>query len=249
MDDGTMTGRIVQLIDAVTAAHSVSLGELARDTGLPRSSVHRIAEDLCRRGLLVKVEDRYQLGSRIVTWGCRALEESTLRMAAAPVLAELHDRSKQFTWVYRVDGDDVQIIDRSNPAPIPALISRLPWPRTLQRAGLVLAAGGRAAIADRPERVEELLRAGVPRSSPYSPAGADRIVEAITHCRENGWTVDREGFILGWACVAAPVKDANGNTVGVIGVTGRSGSFDPTRHIDPVRAGAEAASARLRSAA
>lgn len=245
MDDGTMAGRIVQIVDAVTAAGPLTLAELARTTTLPRSTVHRIAEDLCGRRLLVKAGERYELGARVISWGCRALAENNMRAAAAPVLSELQSRSGRFTWLYRVDGEDVQMIDRALPANVPDLVSRGPWPRSVHRAGLMLAAGGQVAMADHPERVEELLRQGLPRSSPYSPVRAKQIVDGMTRCRETGRAIDREGFMPGWACVAAPIRDAAGVTVGAIGITGRAVSFDPTKMANHVVAGAEAVNTRL----
>lgn len=245
MDDKTMAGRIVQIIDAVTAEGPLTLAELARTTCLPRSTAHRIAEDLCSRHLLVKAAERYELGTRVISWGCHAMARDRLRVAAAPVLADLHSRSGRFAWLYRVDGEDIQLLDRTLPASVPDSVSRLPWPRNLRRAGLLLAAGGQVAMADHPMQVDELLRQGLPRTSPYSPVRAQQIVEGMTRCRETGRAIDREGFLLGWACVAAPIRDGAGATIGAIGITGRSVSFDPARLAAHVLTGAEAVSACL----
>lgn len=244
-DDGTMPGRIIQVLDALTRAGPQSLGELTRETGLPRSTAYRIAEDLRRRDVLVKMEDRYELGSRILSWGCRALAENKLRSAAAPLLAELHHRSRNLVWLCRADGEDTQIIDRSIPTGARGAYTARMWPQSLHRAGLLLAAGGQAAVADHPDLVERLLGEGIPRPSRYSPQGASKIIERIKKCRETGHAIDREEFLLGWACVAASIRDESGRTVGVIGITGRSTSFDPTKHAAHVLAGADTIGARL----
>ena len=57
MDDGTVLGRALLVLDACLCTSQVaSLAELTSATGLPKPTVYRLAEQLVRRRLLDRVE-------------------------------------------------------------------------------------------------------------------------------------------------------------------------------------------------
>jgi IclR family acetate operon transcriptional repressor len=68
--------RTVDLLECLAMdGPELSLAELARATGLPKSTAHRIAETLVRRGLVARGErtQRYRVGMLAATLGDRAL--------------------------------------------------------------------------------------------------------------------------------------------------------------------------------
>ena len=249
MDDHTVMGRAVAVLDAVAASAPASLTALTEATGLPRSTAYRIAEDLCRRGVLDKRDGIYHLGARLVSWGSRALGDDRLRQAAYAHMWDLHHRSGEFAWVTRVDADTIDMIDKTFGPQVPWRMTAGPFPPEQQRAGLLHSAGGRAAIAGRPDLVEHLIRGGVPRPTPYAPTRPDQIRDAMARCHESGYSTEHEHFMLGWRCVAAPITDAEGRVCGVIGITGRGLRFGPQRYAEHVRRSADEITRTLPQAA
>ncbi|HEX6356653.1 helix-turn-helix domain-containing protein [Actinophytocola sp.] len=92
MDDHTVTGRILAVLDAV-ADHDgpISLAELTRAVAVPKPTVRRIAADLCARRMLRRCADDggYLLGPRVLELGMRAAAQLDLRQAATPYLQDL----------------------------------------------------------------------------------------------------------------------------------------------------------------
>jgi DNA-binding IclR family transcriptional regulator len=86
MDDHTVTGRVLAVLETV-AAHDrpMSPAELTRAVAIPRPTVRRIATDLCGRRMLRQgVDGGYLLGP-----GMRAASQSGLRQAATPNMQDL----------------------------------------------------------------------------------------------------------------------------------------------------------------
>lgn len=248
MDDHTVSGRTVAILDLVALSGVASLAALTEHTGIPRSTAYRLAEDLCRRGVLLKKDNLYRLGSRIVAWGCQAAASNELRQAADPYVWDMYERTGEFAWLYLVEGEDVHMLARSHGS-LPGQMASIPWPKGQHRTALLLAAGGRAAVAGRPDLVEDLLAGGVPRTTPYAPRRHDQIREGMARCRESGFAVEQECFAQGWGCVAAPISDPSGQTCGVIGLTVRAGRLTPQRFSGRILGAAEAIAGRLRASA
>ena len=72
-------------------SHTPELGvnELARRSGLPRTTARRLAQELVACELLDRSGGRYRLGAWLAELGARVPAHRSLRVAAAPYLEEL----------------------------------------------------------------------------------------------------------------------------------------------------------------
>jgi DNA-binding IclR family transcriptional regulator len=96
----------IALLDAVAVGGPASLAELVEASGLSRATVHRLAVALEAHGLLRRdPSGRFALGLRLVGLGREAAERWPLGERAAPVLAELRDRTGESVQLYVRDGD------------------------------------------------------------------------------------------------------------------------------------------------
>src|ERR1700723_260018 len=102
MPGGTMTSqagactpsavidRISLVLDAFDGPGRLSLAQVVRRTGLPRSSAHRMLERLVQLRWLRRHGRDYELGMRLVELGSLAVHQDRLVRAARPLLDELH---------------------------------------------------------------------------------------------------------------------------------------------------------------
>lgn len=175
---------------AVLAAFSpdrvnMSAGELARATGLPKSTITRLTHTLIQLGYLSFSEEsgRFQLHPRILSLGYPVLAGVDRRHVAGPLMQELADSSGGTVSLGIRDGLGMILIERSRSRTVRALPldigSRLP---------LATTAMGRAyfALADEAER-EAILRL-------YQETVPDRLAEvaesfdaAVAEYRANGY--------------------------------------------------------------
>src|SRR5215470_10565363 len=96
--------RAVAVLDAVARSGPCSLADLVASTELTRPTAHRLALALEHHGLLTRTADgRFVLGGRLTAWGAAA--ESTLAVAAAPVLGELSEATGESAQLFVRAGD------------------------------------------------------------------------------------------------------------------------------------------------
>ncbi len=230
---GVLT-RVAQILDAfVDAGETLTLAQLTKASGLPRSTVHRYAEQLVDVGWLERQAGTYAIGSRLFELGSLARRCSRLRIAARPHLQWLAATSSLAVNLAVLDGVEVVYLERM-------LLRQFKLPtRDGGRMPAYCTGVGKALLAYADEAdVERVLQAGLEPRTPFtvtSPAALRSELEAI---RATGIAHDREEAYRGIVCVAAPVR-GSGRAIAAVSVSGPRGSYDPANATSLVRRTAE----------
>src|SRR5687767_12518593 len=88
----SVLGRAVAVMNLFLNGEAVlGLHDLTERTGLPRSTVHRLAEKLVALGWLERIPTGYRLGLQLFELGCSVPTPSKLRNAAAPWLRKANE--------------------------------------------------------------------------------------------------------------------------------------------------------------
>lgn len=223
MDDHTVTGRVVAILDVVADAGApVTLADLTRATGIPKPTVRRIAADLVARRMLERDEYGYRLGPHMLLLGTRAAEQQGLAALATPHVHDLLARTHEIAWVGTVADRGVTLLNcafGTNRAQLGRAFTR-GFPLT--HPALPATAMGRLLFAERPELTERFRGRPLPRMTRYTLATWPQLDAAIVAVRDTGLAVEQEQGALGYSCVAAPLRGADGSLIGMIGVTGRT---------------------------
>ena len=249
-------------MEALDANHPyLSVSELARRSGLPKSTTHRLVGELCRLGLLESTRDGIRLGFRLFELGQLAQARLRLRQLALPMLGELVPRHRglrdaalpfmedlmeathQRVHLAVLEGVEVvyvQILGSRSGMAMPSRIGgRLPAHAT----GV-----GKAILAfSPPSVVSARMEAGLPRLSPRTIVMPGALTRELATIREQGVAYDREESSPGIACAAAPVFGMHGVVVAGLSVSGRTGQIDVEKIAPAVRTAALALSRRLRT--
>ncbi|HET9692585.1 MAG TPA: IclR family transcriptional regulator C-terminal domain-containing protein [Acidimicrobiales bacterium] len=169
--------KAVSILDALEGGPA-SLAGLVASTGLPRATAHRRAAALEGHGLVARDgEGRWVLGARLAALAAAAAgARRGLVEVAAPVLADLRDRTGESAQLYVPDGDArVCVAAAESPHGLRTIVAvgaRLPLDRG--SAGRVLLGAGGPWVATVGER-----EAGVASvSAPVRAAGA--VVAAVS---------------------------------------------------------------------
>ncbi len=90
----SMLDRFTAIIDAFEdASAALTLDQIAARARLPRSTTHRILDQLVRLRWLTHSGRGYRLGARTSSWGTGESADARLRSVAAPVLHDLQMRT------------------------------------------------------------------------------------------------------------------------------------------------------------
>lgn len=109
----SMVERMTLILDAFDGPGSqLILEEVARRTGLPRSTAHRILDQLVQLGWLRHATPGYALGPRVLALGAGERVSEDLRWAAAPVVQDLALRTGLVVHLAVLEGGSVRYLDK-----------------------------------------------------------------------------------------------------------------------------------------
>jgi DNA-binding IclR family transcriptional regulator len=216
----------------------LTLAEIARSAGLPKSTAHRVLGMLTEVGAVEQVAGGYRIGLRMFSIGALP-PEAALREAAMPHLEELHRVTGQTLHLAILRGADVvyleKLLPRRSSVVMPSVVGdRLPATCT----GV-----GKALLAFSPGDVAAAALAGpLERRTARSLGSLAEVRRELDTIRDRGHAFDREEATAGVACVAVPVLAAPGRAVAAISVAYPAAAGTGQALIAPLRETAAAIS-------
>lgn len=207
------------IIELVRENRTSTLAELTDMTGLAKSSVHAHLTTLTDLGFIVREGNEYRLGLRFLELGEEVRNhrsEYRLIHDHVKTLAEQFDERAQFiveengegVYIYRETGSHAVQTDSG--------IGR--------RIFLHSTAAGKAILAALPEeRVREILdEHGLASVAERTITDREELLRELETVRERGFSFNREENLRGLNAVGVPVRDANGEVLGAMSVSGPS---------------------------
>ncbi|MGE3447405.1 MAG: IclR family transcriptional regulator [Microbacteriaceae bacterium] len=234
----SVLGRASDLLSSFRPGESnVSLSELARRTGLPKATAHRLTGELVRLGFLERQGYGLRLGVRLFELGSHAPGPQTLRTSAAPAIMHLSATTRLTVHLGILDGSQVVYIDKRNGGtPLPglptAIGSRMPAHAT---------ALGKALLAV----IRDDLPRDLPRLTPHTVVERRRLEAMLDEVRSRGLAFDRQEARIGFECVASVIYGRCGEPIGALSLCGPVGSFDADAQAGAVLTAAASVSAGL----
>lgn len=221
----SMIERMTLILDAFDASTpTLTLLGLVERTGLPRSTVHRILDQMIKLRWLAHTSGGYRLGMRALELGGLTADHNEIRDAVSPLLHELSQRTGMVGHLAVLDGRDVVYLDKAGGRFASSLPTRLGGRMPAHATGV-----GKAMLAClEPNIAEAAVRSRLPRLTPRTICEADALSRELQQIRmRQGVAIDREEAVVGIACVAAPLR-GRGTAPAAISLSGRADamSFD-----------------------
>ncbi|GIE75552.1 hypothetical protein Aph02nite_15020 [Actinoplanes philippinensis] len=204
----TVTSRALDILGAFDGEHrSLSLTDLARRTGLPLATAHRLVGELHRWGALAREPNgEYVIGRRIWQLGLLAPVQSGLRQAASPFLHDLYGTTLATVHLAVRDGLEVLYVERLAGHVSVPVVSRVGSRLPMHATGV-----GKVLLAYAPEEVRAEVLQRLTRITAYTVTQPARLLEQLRRVRAEGYATTGEEMSLGACSVAVPVR--NGDTV------------------------------------
>ncbi|OYN74943.1 IclR family transcriptional regulator [Mycolicibacterium sphagni] len=218
--------RISLVLDSFDGPGRLTLAQIVRRTGLPRSSAHRMLERLVALRWLRRDGRDYELGMRLVELGSLALHQDRIHRAAIPLLRDLHRATGLVVHLAVLDGSDVVYLEKIGEQMGAAIPTRVGG-----RQPAHCTAVGKAILGENDTTEIDLSN----RRTRYSIATAAQLEAELAKVRAHGVAFEREESLPGFGCVAAPIGPA-GHAVAAVSVCGPMNrmSFD-NRLVAPIR--------------
>jgi DNA-binding IclR family transcriptional regulator len=210
--------RISLVLDAFDGPGRLSLAQVVRRTGLPRSSAHRMLERLVQLRWLRRQGRDYELGMRLVELGSLAVHQDRLHRAAQPFLHELHRATGLVVHLAVLDGVDVVYLEKIAGGFGAAVPSRIGGRQPAHCTAI-----GKALLAfSDPGRLDDFDIDLLPRKTRYSISTRRQLTEELKAIRARGVAYERAESVAGFGCVAAPIGDVGqaGEPIAAVSVCG-----------------------------
>lgn len=222
----------------------LTLSELVAHTGLPKTTVHRVAVELVQLGALERRIGGYSLGPRLFELGQLVPRQRRLRDVALPYMQEVYEATRetvQLALLDRLEVLDIEIIHGHRRVSGPASRSgRMPFHCT----GV-----GKAIVAFSPPDV--VAQALARPLAPWTPRTiTDRVLLRVelAQIRRDGVAFDRGESERSLVCAAAPIVKADDTALAAISVSmGDRSPLALKRVVPMVKRAADAISTDLRN--
>ncbi|MGW1789349.1 IclR family transcriptional regulator [Streptomyces tubercidicus] len=237
-----MLDKAAHILECFTPdVESYRLSELARCTGLPKPTVHRLTADLVRLGWVERSGTRYRLGAKLFELGSRVPRRRDLREVALPFLQDLFEATRETVHLGVREGLEVVYLERIHGHDALRLPSRIGGSLPLSCTAV-----GKALLAfSGAELTEELLSRPLPSLTPRSLTDPALVRAALEKTQVAGLAYEEEEAVEGVSCIAAPVF-AGGVTVAALSVAVPRERFSAARLAPAVRTAALGLSRVLR---
>lgn len=195
-----------ELVDCLgQAGEPVTLAYVRSALDMPKSSTHRLLNDLAALGIVRRTEDgRYSLGPRLLYWGEAAADTFDLPAIAEAPMRNLRDTVEESVHLYIREHDTRICIAAVEGRHVlrPFIQLGRPLPLRVGAAGKLL-----LAFADSQVQDLELGRVRSSKSS-RSSALADTLEEQLAQIRSQRWATSVGEREEGVSAVATAIVDA-----------------------------------------
>ena len=230
-------GRIIQILENLSLnENSISLTELSKIHDAPKSSLRLLLKGLVEEGLVIQIDGNYSLGPRAFRLGSILLSALRRKRGSELIRDVMQQLSLETgeTVLFAVPDEDgtsmtyVDLVESTNAVRFSRSVG--------DRRPLFCTAGGRMLLATRPsDEVSEYLKnTSLVKFTESSITDKNALAEEIERARIAGVVQTRDQAASDLTGTAAPVRNADGDVIGVLVVAAPSARIE-TRKEEFVR--------------
>jgi DNA-binding IclR family transcriptional regulator len=210
--------RALRALELIAEAGELGVTELGRRLDVHKATASRLAATLAERGLLERdpASERYRLGFGLIRLAGAAMAGLDLVSSARATLEDLAESTHETVTLGVLSGDDVVSIDQVTGT---RSIVSVSW--VGKRSALHTTSTGKVLLAhmSEPER-ERRLAGSFERATKRTITDPATLRMQLDEIRRRGYAQTLEELEEGLNAVAAPVRQADGEVVAALSVSG-----------------------------
>ena len=206
----------------------LNLTEVSAGIGLSKSTTHRLLGTLETTGMVEfdKRTARYRLGLKAFRLGSVVAKSMELVKQGDPLVAATAADTSETAFLVLADGNEALCLRRFDGSHQIRVLYLEPGRHSAFNCG----AAQRVLLAHLPDsRWEEVVAGHVRRLTQYSLVSRDELERDRREIRERGYSVSWEDVTLHACALGAPVRDADGNVVAAVSISGIVQRFSAER--------------------
>ncbi|WP_020618703.1 IclR family transcriptional regulator [Paenibacillus daejeonensis] len=219
--------RSMDVLNLFLTHTKLSMNEMVKLSGIPKTSVHRMVGSWEEMGFLHRdAEGTYSLGLLFLQFGNLVAERLDIRHAALPAMERLRDAVGEAVHLVLRDGEEaiyIEKLDTNHPVRLFTKIGK--------KAPLYAGASSRIILAFIPEEEREAYLADLALEPISSGTIIDKALlrESLERSRATGYSFSRSELESYTAELSAPIFDHAGRILAAISIAGLEVTFDEER--------------------
>jgi IclR family pca regulon transcriptional regulator len=211
--------RGLSILEAFDQGHPrLGISDLAKRTGLPKSTIHRLVHTLCSVGYMIPAGqgNKYTLGPKVLGLGFAVLSSLELREVAQPYLLELSREVGETVNLAVLDEWRLIYVERIKTQQIVNINLHVG-----SRLELYNTAMGRILAAFKEKDwLTQYLRylEKIPEAKPYWMNSGEKLMAILEEVRKNDFAINNEELTPGLLSVASPVRNREQRVVGAVNI-------------------------------
>ncbi|MDO1483983.1 transcriptional regulator [Rhodococcus rhodochrous] len=217
----SMLDRVVRILESFDDTQPrLTVGSLARRSGIPQATAYRLVGELVQHGLLTRDDDgRVRLGLRLWELVARSAPARDLREAALPFLQDVQSVVHQHTQLAVLQDDEVLVLERLSASD--SVVNQASVARRLPVHDTSL---GMSMLAFSPAEVQEAYRRRHPEVEKRFAATTRDFRRALAEVRRRGYARFDGVLDEGTTGIAVPVLARSGHALAALGVVVPTGA-------------------------
>jgi IclR family acetate operon transcriptional repressor len=210
--------RAIRALELIAEAGSLGVTELGRRLDVHKATASRLVATLAERGLVERdpVTEKYRLGFGLIRLAGAAMAGLDLVRTSHPILEELAERTRETVNLGMLSGDSVVYVDQVSGTR--AIVS-VSW--VGRRTPLHCTSNGKVLLAHlAPAERDRLLAGPLERATPATIVDPNALIAQLQEIKVRGYAQTLEELEEGLNAVAAPVRQADGEVVSALSVSG-----------------------------
>jgi DNA-binding IclR family transcriptional regulator len=239
----TVASRLLALLAAFDGTHRrLTLTELARRSGLPVSTAHRLIGELVDGGALERDDEgRYQPGRLLWKVGLSAQVQGRLREIAEPFLHDVYAATMATVHLAVRDGDQVLYLHTVRGLASTPIVSSVGSRLPMHATGV-----GKVLLAHAPVEVQQRVLTSLTRVTAHTVTRPPVLAGQLDGIRRDGVATTAEEMTLGACSLAVPViRSSDASVAAAIGVVVGSLKRDRLRLLGALQVAARGIGRRL----
>lgn len=191
---------------------SLTLAQLAAETGWPKPTLLRVLGTLVEQEMLEHVGGAYRLGVGCLDLSEAYLDHLRIRRLSAPLLSELRTDLNETCHLGVRDDLTVVYVDKVEGQRSVRMHSAIGTANPLHCTGV-----GKAILAfSAPELTDRVVAAGLEQRTRHTVATSRALHRALDETRRRGYAIDDQENEIGLRCAAAPIVGRDGQAAAAI---------------------------------
>jgi DNA-binding IclR family transcriptional regulator len=242
IDPKSVIGRGFAILDTFDGGHRhQSLAAIARRSGLPLSTAHRIIHDLVELGALIRtVDGSYEIGSKIWRLGILASLHSDLREIALPYMEDIYQLGNDAVQIGVLDGFRCLIVERIAGSRTLAVISKPGARLPLHASGV-----GKVLLAHGSRELQGAVLGSLDKYTGKTITDAAVLETQLKEIKRLGFAHSQEELAIGATSLAVPITGFGNKVTAALGIVTPVANKDLDRMVSVLKVSASALSRKL----